>query len=326
MRKLLTIMAIALCSTLAIAQTNQYFWYKGNLMMGNPIAQIDSVTFGENELTDTLHILLPRTIIKEVHDTTIAIVHDTIIIHDTINTCAFPDGAINGKFSISPTTQVYFSQGNLQYQPQTQRWRFADNQYDVIGEDNKNISSSYSGWIDLFGWGTGNNPLNTSMTDSDYPSFSEWGNNIIANSVSMGWRTLTTEEWTYLFSSRVNANNLYSQVSIGNQHGMIVFPDNWVQPTSIPFTAQANNWTTNVYTQEQWELLESLGAVFLPAAGTRNGTSVGVINYDGNYWSSTKVNEQTLSIYIMYNPYHLALNCTKERHFGFSVRLVQEVK
>ena len=49
---------------------------------------------------------------------------------------------------------VYFSQGNLQYQASTDTWRFAENQYDMIGEDNSNISSTYDGWIDLFGWGT----------------------------------------------------------------------------------------------------------------------------------------------------------------------------
>ena len=59
MKKYITILAVAFYAMFATAQTNQYFWYNGNLMMGNPIAQIDSVTFGEGEPTDTLHILLP---------------------------------------------------------------------------------------------------------------------------------------------------------------------------------------------------------------------------------------------------------------------------
>ena len=71
----LAVLVMALCAN---AQTNQYFWYNGNLMMGNPIAQIDSVTFGEGEPSDTLHILLPRTIIKEVHDTVYITIHDTV--------------------------------------------------------------------------------------------------------------------------------------------------------------------------------------------------------------------------------------------------------
>ena len=80
------------------------------------------------------------------------------------------EGALSGVFSVSDTKQVQFSQGNLQYQASTNTWRFAENQWDyvgtqipdqyghaggtVIGSDNSNISQTYSGWIDLFGWGT----------------------------------------------------------------------------------------------------------------------------------------------------------------------------
>ena len=78
MKKFFLSLAVFVMALCANAQTNQYFWYNGNLMMGNPIAQIDSVTFGEGEPADTLHILLPRTIIKEVHDTVYIAIHDTV--------------------------------------------------------------------------------------------------------------------------------------------------------------------------------------------------------------------------------------------------------
>lgn len=71
----------------------------------------------------------------------------------------------NGKFSVSPTQQVYFSKGNLQYQASTKTWRFAKHQWDFIGSSNKNISPDYEGWIDLFGWGTGDNPTMSSRKD-----------------------------------------------------------------------------------------------------------------------------------------------------------------
>ena len=48
-----------------------------------------------------------------------------------------PTGAINGLFSVSATQQVYFSQGNLQYIGNTNTWKFADHQWDVIGESFK---------------------------------------------------------------------------------------------------------------------------------------------------------------------------------------------
>ena len=61
------------------------------------------------------------------------------------------DGALPGKFSVSAETQIQFSQGNLQYQPSTKTWRFAQNQFDTIGPSNALIAEDYEGWIDLFG-------------------------------------------------------------------------------------------------------------------------------------------------------------------------------
>ena len=76
--------------------------------------------------------------------------------------------SITGGFTINEDgDKVIFSQGNLQYQASTGTWRFAENQYDYVGNatlgnvyengvkcNNALISDSYTGWIDLFGWGT----------------------------------------------------------------------------------------------------------------------------------------------------------------------------
>lgn len=82
-------------------------------------------------------------------------------------TPSFPEGAVNGVFSISETKHVLFSKGNLQYQASTNTWRFAEHQFDFVGDDvrgnvvengvksdNSLIAPNYDGWIDLFGWGT----------------------------------------------------------------------------------------------------------------------------------------------------------------------------
>lgn len=76
------------------------------------------------------------------------------------NSFVFPENRLtfvsscNGVFSVSDSTQVVFSQGNLQYRASTNTWRFATNQWDYMGSANSNISQTYSNWIDLFGWGT----------------------------------------------------------------------------------------------------------------------------------------------------------------------------
>ena len=102
------------------------------------------------------------------------------------------DGAlVKVSYKVSDSKRVYFSQGNLQfnavrgthavYGSTTEKpgtWRFAENQYDYIGDSNKNISQFYNGWIDLylFGWGTSGwnsgrkayQPWATSEVNSDY--------------------------------------------------------------------------------------------------------------------------------------------------------------
>ena len=55
MKKFFLTLAVLVMALCASAQKNQYFWYQGNLMLGNPIAQIDSVTFG-NEDTDSISL------------------------------------------------------------------------------------------------------------------------------------------------------------------------------------------------------------------------------------------------------------------------------
>ena len=66
------------------------------------------------------------------------------------------NGILPGIFSISDSTTIHFSQGNLQYQASTNTWRFAEHQIDIIGFDNVYITqtSSNDKWIDLFGWAT----------------------------------------------------------------------------------------------------------------------------------------------------------------------------
>jgi hypothetical protein len=93
------------------------------------------------------------------------------------------EGALPGRFTINENgDQVQFAQGNLQYQPSTGKWRFAPNQYTVLLAENENITNpEYTGWLDLFAWGTGNNPMKLSLNDADYTIFTDWGSNPIEN-------------------------------------------------------------------------------------------------------------------------------------------------
>ncbi len=247
-------------------------------------------------------------------------------------TCFAADGVLPGRFSVSPDKQVQFAPGNLQYRASNKVWRFAENQYDYVsGDANSRIDKNYNGWVDLFGWGTGNEPTQIAEDANAYPRFCDWGQNPILNSgnTSIAWRTLTGDEWFYLLTQRANAEQLRSQATVNNVHGYILLPDNWKLPKNILFTANANKWATNVYTYEQWCEIEKSGAVFLPAAGYRSGTVVSVVQTLGFYWSATDNSEKDKideARDIFFSERRIGPRDHEKRFYGLSVRLVTEVR
>lgn len=254
------------------------------------------------------------------------------------------NGALPGKFSVNASKQVQFSQGNLQYQASTKTWQFAEKQYDMIGDANSNISETYEGWIDLFGWGTGNNPTNTSKNTSSYSSFVDWGVNAISNGGNKPelWRTLTRNEWAYIFIKRTNAAELFGLGSVNGVNGVIILPDNWVIPQGMSFTpstkkgldfrnserggyyynSDANNFSHNSYTVEQWSLMEKSGAVFLSAAGYRERTSISDVNSETCYWS-TDLYGSDAAFVMQEDSRYLEPQCGLLYYYGLPVRLVR---
>ena len=237
-------------------------------------------------------------------------------------------GALPGFFSVSDTKQVKFSQGNLQYQASTNTWRFAENQYDYVGNGNKNISSTYSGWIDLFGWGTGDNPTNASENYEDYPTFVDWGVNKISNGGNRDgmWRILTLDEWNYLFNGRDRANALWGEATINDGFkGLVILPDNWKDINASFVRGSGNGYDTNKFTFQEWSVMESYGAVFLPAAGARDGTSMSRVGTYGYCWSSTYSSNDN-AYYVGFDSGNLNPSGNYHRYYGRSVRLVQDVE
>ena len=204
-------------------------------------------------------------------------------------------------FSVSSTKKVYFSSGNLQYKASTNQWRFAPSQIEYVGEDNKNISTTYSGWIDLFGWGTGDNPTNSSKDFNSYCYFNDWG---IYYRSSYTWFTLSKVEWQYLIDHHTNKVS-----KVNGVRGLVILPDG--VSTAISGT----------YTAEDWSYLEKLGAVFLPAAGYRSGTSLYNLGSDGYYWSSTYESESRA--YLLRFGSSIKASDWSYRYSGYSVRLVR---
>ena len=231
----------------------------------------------------------------------------------------YPSFTMNGSGD-----KVNFSKGNLQYIASSNTWQFANAQTEIIGNANANISPSYDGPIDLFGWGTGTNPTQTSTTDGDYSTFNDWGNRTLYGSTS--WRTLTFDEWHYLLGSR--SGNRYVKAQINGREGVILFPDNYT-PT-ISFTGinekTTNYQTTNIISGSDWSTLEADGCIFLPTTGVRDGVS-GSSWSTGCYWSSTENGaSQAWCIKSGRTFYYYGNSNTQvAKHSGFAVRLVKDI-
>jgi hypothetical protein len=232
-------------------------------------------------------------------------------------------------FSVSASKTVTFSPGNLQYHPANNEWRFAPSQLDYIGNDNANISATYNGWIDLFGWGTGNNPTNASTDDNDYSTFVDWGVNRIGSYAPNTWRTLTYDEWSYLCFNRPNYDKLIGVAQVNGVNGLILLPDGWTCPSGVTFKSGFHDYFGTYYyaayqtfSSSEWSELEASGAVFFPAAGGRDGSDVGGVQSYGGYWSATEdTNYYAGGLYFYSGEADMS---SSDRYIGRSVRLVQD--
>ena len=262
-----------------------------------------------------------------------------------------PEGAIDGLFTINDDGgKVFFSKGNLQFVKNTGVWSFMEHQYDMqelLGQD---VGEDYADHdtISLFGWGTSGfdhgahcyQPWNTTSSYEDYHAYgnhnfnlddqtgqADWGYNAIANggNTEQLWRTLTTEEWNYIFETRTTPSGIrFAKAQVNNVNGVILLPDDW---SGSYYSLNFPN-TTNVYYEnnpislEQWAVIEQHGAVFLPTAGYRLGTEVLNTGSSGHYWSSSHYNESRANCVSIFDSglYPQAIDF---KYNGFSVRLVQ---
>lgn len=231
-------------------------------------------------------------------------------------------------FSVGISKKVYFSSGNLQYHPKNNIWRFADKQTDCISYLNNYTSPTYDGWIDAFGWGTGTNPTNTSTDNMDYRTFVDWGVNTIGNDSPNMWRALRAEEWNYIISARTNAHKLIGIAAVDGVDGLILLPDDWVCPDGVTFKSgyhTGNYWggysDYQKITRDQWMKLVASGAVFLPASGYREGTTMHDVRVMGVYWTPDRYIDDNV-ISFGFGSGEVNLFHGYERHQGLSVRLV----
>ena len=277
-----------------------------------------------------------------------------------------PEGALKGEFSVGPnaTDKVRFSKGNLYAQKTGENWiwNFYDEQYKFLAANMAVSGSSIDPQrrvnaneteIDLFTWGY-NATNSVKPTGTDYVSgYDTKGNKQLnhsrggddwgvayceSNSIDVDtWRTLSKDEWTYLLNTRtastVNStpNARYAKATVNGVRGLILLPDTYAHPEDVALTSintETVDFSVNNYDLTNWAKMESAGAVFLPAAGDRYGSSVGYVGAYGYYWSSTAYDAGSGYAYFAYfvafdGEYNV---CTGYggRSGGCSVRLITE--
>ena len=249
-----------------------------------------------------------------------------------------------GRFSVGENRWVVFAQGNLQYNAGTSTFRFAPEQYDIIGDGNSHITSGYSGWIDLMGWGTSgygtSYPWLSTTTVADYgPSTGniaathyDWGvHNAIEKSGAAGtWRTLTSSEWDYLLNTR-SVTKRFAKVAltVGSTtvNGLVLFPDNYnvadglvCNQANLGYEGQENS---NKLSLSLWQQMEAEGAVFLPAAGYREDAVTNQVNSAGYYWSSSKIGEYARAL--RFDNGNMVSDSSPAAYYGNSIRLCSDI-
>ena len=260
--------------------------------------------------------------------------------------------ALPGLFTVNSSgTQVRFSKGNLwcdgtgegysSQQPVIKSWGFESNQYDSTPQTRDGSRSTEH--ISHFLWcksasesvketysetGTGTN--DKFFTDND---------DFAVNGVS-SWRTLTrgsSGEWAYLLNSRTG--NRFAKAKINGMAGLLIFPDNYTGTTEGQGIAEVNSSTAGYPSGDNsdipadtWTSMQNAGAVFLPAAGFRDGNPgspyparVNDVGDHGFYWSASPIDD--------YNAFDLYFfsgivfpDDAVARNRAQSVRLVTESK
>ena len=279
----------------------------------------------------------------------------------------FTINANGGQVYFSQGNLQYIGSASTPY------WKFADNQWDYLGTTTGQNSNDQNVDRDLFGWGTsGWNNGNVYYQPYDYEHLTDWnaydfgygygptdGNSCnydltgsyanadwgVYNAISNGgnvpgqWRTLTARnygEWDYVLNRRSTLSGIrYAKARVNNVNGLVLLPDSWnASVYELNYSNRGDApYTTNEITTEDWATMESVGAVFLPAAGRRYGTSVDYIGSSGWYWSVSASNGGTGSI--LYGATNAGVNPSgvgagtggyNDRYEGFSVRLVRDVQ
>ena len=311
----------------------------------------DAITLKSESETEKWAVLLPQDAVYDglaliggtAYSCDVAAVANNSYI--TTNTIDNTTPSTDKVFTVSKNGNVVrFSLGNLQYDKRTSEYSFMKHQYDMVETPWQNVGDNYSKQdiVSLFGWGTGDNPTNTSSDVDDYETFKDWGDYCgDPTGGSYHWYTLSEDEWLWLLGNKNNVNpgvncregnrflNAKITVNTKSYYGLIIFPDG--------YGGGIGSYTYNNYgnrtdvSADDWSLMETVGAVFLPAASDRSGDHVMSDDGCGHYWTSTSCYNHPFADNQVYQLRFddgwigtaVSPNASTSRFYGQSVRLVR---
>lgn len=172
-----------------------------------------------------------------------------------------------------------------------------------------------------------------------YAENSTWKNNT--------WRPITRTEILYILKERPNAAQLHCLASIDNINGLIILPDDWNNknimadktiPTELKKTPkfEKKQYSHNTFTKQQWGIMQSYGAIFLPALGygkieknkkhyQKETITHEFENIKGYYWTSSSLKDENKACCLVFGENSIDVRAL-DKNYQCAIRLIWSKK
>ncbi|MCQ2172437.1 MAG: fibrobacter succinogenes major paralogous domain-containing protein [Bacteroidales bacterium] len=226
----------------------------------------------------------------------------------------------DGKAGTADDVKVRFSKGNLwaKQSPDKDEMYFEENQY-----------SSKSDWdpdhLSLLTWSsTAREAANIGYSGDNL--FCDVNHKVSVDGSEAIYYALSLDEWKYLINKDGDENIRKGKYKYGvtvclKAKCLILVPDECLNGYSFDSAKTS-------YTVGEWATAEAAGLVCLPAAGYRSEMSFNDEGYYGYYWSSNNNEfiDRQAYLGVKFDGSSVDLGDPAERDYGYSIRLVTEVK
>lgn len=200
-------------------------------------------------------------------------------------------------------------------------------------------------------WGVKASSGNGSWGTNTLSGFNEANPNAELTNGAYKWRTPSREELQYLLGmdgngawngSNTTRKELCGFAVVNGINGLIIVPDNFCDPKTntaavsegafIPgcsYSSESWGNSENTYSSVNWNAMAEAGAVFLPASGYRDGTTLTNFGTDGRYWlinGCSSLSKAKLYKFLKDGSYHeIQTSSQNGRRCGMSVRLIRDL-